>query len=175
MRAQTSRQWIIGNFLVQVGTVTTVLIPAVAGKILRITSCWFTATITAAQTATLEATGGTDLFSTPVSPAIGVPYGFGPLFAGIALPIGEGLQVNLSAAGLAGNIVYEGYYDLQRIFMKIKDFDVKDVGLVNGKLSVTLDLTIGGETETEEFTASAVLTLPLSALNVLLAIIKDKL
>lgn len=60
--------------------------------------------------------------------------------------------------------------------MKIKDFDVKDVGLVNGKLSVTLDLTVSGtEGSTEEFTATAVLTLPLSAVNILFALIKDKL
>lgn len=112
MRSPEARQWIVGNFAVQVGTITTVLIPAVADKILRITYCWFSATTTAAQTATLESTGGVDLFMTPVSPVVGVPYGFGPLFTGIALPAGEGLQLNLSAAGLAGNLIYEGYYDL---------------------------------------------------------------
>lgn len=112
MKAQSSRQWVSGNFLLQVATGTTVLIAATAGKILRITFCSFTTTTSAAQTVTLESTGGVDLFTTPVSPAVGIPYEFGPLFSGVALPIGEGLQVNVSAAGNAGNIVYEGYYDL---------------------------------------------------------------
>lgn len=62
-----------------------------------------------------------------------------------------------------------------RFQLKIKDFNVKDVGIVEGKLSVTLDLVVSGKTEVDEFTASAVVTLPFNALNMVFDLLKDKL
>lgn len=111
MRSLESRQWVSGYRNYQVADTTVVLVAAVAGKNLRITSLSFGVTVTAAQAVAVEGTDGTDVLQIPISAAVGSLFGFGPLFSGVALSAGAGLQISTSGAGVAGNVTFEGYYD----------------------------------------------------------------
>ena len=60
--------------------------------------------------------------------------------------------------------------------MKVKDIDVKDVGIDGGEVTLTLALTVGeGDTPTDkDVTAKAIVSVPLQALSVLFKLLKDR-
>lgn len=85
-------------------------IPADAGWRIRITDIWFVISTSAAQTITFADDTGNVLCIIPASVAVGTYHAeFGP--AGIAATVSENVDITASAAGYAGTLVVQGFYE----------------------------------------------------------------
>ena len=88
------------------------IIPAKAGYIIRITDIWFNCTTSAAQTLTIRDDNGVPvtLGIVPASVAVG-GYHFEYGHVGIPATVSKNVDLVASAAGYAGFLVIEGYYE----------------------------------------------------------------
>ena len=88
------------------------VIPAKAGYRIRITDVWFNCTTSTAQTLTIRDDNGTPVTLCIVPASVGVGthhYEFGPL--GLAATVSQNIDLVASAAGYAGNLVIQGFYE----------------------------------------------------------------
>ncbi len=88
------------------------IIPAKTGYRIRITDVWFVISTSAAQTLTIQDDNGTPvvLCIIPASVAVGTYHAeFG--HAGIPATVSTNVDLVASAAGYAGHLVIEGFYE----------------------------------------------------------------
>jgi hypothetical protein len=88
-------------------------ITGVPNKILRLVTCQYDQSTSAAQTLAVESTGGVDVIRLAASTPVG-HYGFSNLIEGFAVPgvlAGEGLQITVSGAGNAGTLYLQYYWE----------------------------------------------------------------
>lgn len=112
MRSLEGRQWFANKLSLAAAGVggNLVPIPIDPTKQFYITTLIFNLSTSAAAGLVVENTGASttylDIFaSTPAG-----MYGFQNLFRGIAVPVGQGVQVT-AVAGNAGTFIIEGYWD----------------------------------------------------------------
>lgn len=112
------RRWnqdISGALVVAAATGDTTLVTARnANSTIWIQTISFFVTTDAAQSMSLEDSNGTakQIALVPTSPGVGTPWRFNFGEKGVALTEGKDFVMNVSAAGLAGHLEWEGYIRL---------------------------------------------------------------
>lgn len=102
---------ISGALAVLAATDDSTLVTGKTAHTIFVQRIWFYVTTDAAQSMSIEDSNGTPkkIWNVPASPGVGTPWSmdFGP--DGVGITEAKNLVANFSAAGLAGNLHWQGY------------------------------------------------------------------